>query len=146
MKLVSWYIALQGFFLSISKKLCICLLVVLALIFYISYVFLKKNRQPHNHNEKNNELVLTSLSDALKGRNMVDAYKMSEQILTKRCKQLDHITLNLISQQSAIAWFNIKVFCTSKLISLLGIVLCIEMKGTLSNTALFMITNFAMNL
>ena len=59
---------------------------------------------------------------------------------------LDNTTVKFIAHQSAIAWFNIRVFLASKLITLLGIIICIEMKGKLSNTALFMILNYTMNL
>ena len=79
MKLVSWYIALQVFISSISWQAFIFLLATGTLILYLAYVFLKMSHHKKNQNYENKELVLTSLSDALKGgRNMADTYKMGE--------------------------------------------------------------------
>ena len=92
------------------------------------------------------EPILTSLVDALNGRNVIQAFKKGESFLDTRLKLIDDTTTHFIVHQSAIAWFNIRVFQASKLITLIGIVICVEMKGKISNTALFMIINYTMNL
>jgi len=42
---------------------------------------------------------------------------------------MDNTTVQFIAHQSALAWFNIRVFQASKLITLVGIVIIVAMKG-----------------
>lgn len=146
MTLVSWFIAISIFISAIDIKALFCLIGIGALIVWYARDYLVLNRHMCEIDQEHREPILTSLADALNGRTVIQTFKKGNDFISQRLKMLDNTTVQFIAHQSGIAWFNIRVFFASKLITLLGIVIVIEMKGTLNNTALFMIIQYTMNL
>ena len=96
MKLVSWFIAISIFISAASFLAFLVLVTVAILIVWCALEYVSMNRTMNTLDLKSREPILTSLSDALSGRNVIQAYKVSKKFIDERLRLLDNTTVHFI--------------------------------------------------
>mmetsp|Transcript_14052 Transcript_14052/g.19146 ORF Transcript_14052/g.19146 Transcript_14052/m.19146 type:complete len:99 (+) Transcript_14052:337-633(+) len=97
MKLVSWFIAISIFISATSFKAFLIMIGVALLILWYAREFLNMNRHMNKLDLQTREPILTSLADALSGRNVIQAYKVSKEFISDRLRMLDNTTVHFIA-------------------------------------------------
>jgi len=97
MKLVSWFITISAFVTAVSVKALLCMLGVGSLIVWYAHVFLSVNTNMRDLEFEQRESIVASLADALKGRNVIQAYKVSAEFINVRMRLLDNTTVKFIA-------------------------------------------------
>ena len=73
---------------------------------------------------------------------------MSDHFLQRMMTEMDKTTVHFIGCESCEQWFQLRIHCTSKLLFIMGVILCLQMKesGAVSKVMLSLVLQYTIDL
>ena len=75
---------------------------------------------------------------------MIRAFKKKDNFIAREMKMLDQTTLFMIADESCKIWFNLRIQFIGKVITAIGIVSCLALKGTVNNITLSLMITYTL--
>lgn len=81
--------------------------------------------------------------ESMRGKHIIKAFQQEETITARQNHLLDQTTIHFIAHHSCWVWFNLRMFYTSSIFSVLTIILCAMNKGSVAGASLVIALNYS---
>jgi ABC-type multidrug transport system fused ATPase/permease subunit len=122
----------------------------LGLMFWIMSGFIKPylhaDNQLHKVNASLWDPIHSYFHECMRGSTIIRAYGQEEAILKKQHMLLDKTTIHFIAHHSSSLWFNLRMFYSTKIISLVALAVIAKNRTTVDTVTLVMLFNWTIDM
>lgn len=129
-----------------SWEVYIGLSVLVYCINYCIWPYLSADNQLHKVGSTLWGPIRSYFHECMRGTTLIRAFGQEETIMARQHKMLDKTTTHFIAHHSCWCWFNLRMFYTTKIFSLLSICVIAKYRTTVDTITLTLLFNWTMDM